>query len=252
MEQKVRINIAAETDRGKKRSKNEDYYGIFEPESQGLLEEYGLLAVVADGMGGTERGGRASRVAVEAIKDSYFGCKRDDVSSRLREAFLSANEAVFSEVAQGVEHSAGTTCTAAVFLGNELYVANAGDSRGYLLRGGRIEQLTTDHSLTSRLIKEGRIRKEEARNHPGRTVLTSSIGMRKNFIVDITGPIRLLPQDRVLLATDGLFNMVDDEKIAEILSSSSPEVVCAELINGANRAGGVDNITVIVAEVVQY
>ncbi len=251
MEQRVKVNIAAGTDRGKKRSKNEDYYGVFEPESQDLLEKYGLLAVVADGMGGTERGGRASKVAVETIRDSYFACKRDDVSSRLREAFLSANEAVFSKVAQGVEHSAGTTCTAAVFLRNELYIANAGDSRGYLLRGGQLEQLTTDHSLTSRLIREGRIGREEARNHPGRTVLTSSIGMRKNFIVDITGPIRLLHHDRVLLATDGLFNMLDEEKIAEILSNGSPEFVCAELIKGANKAGGIDNITVIVAEIVQ-
>ncbi len=245
------IDIWAQTDRGRRRRKNEDYFGIYKPEDEKVLNEYGILTVVADGMGGTDRGGMASKVAVETISRTYYESKSIEVPSRLREAYLRANETVFREVARGVEHAAGTTCTAAVFLRGTLFVANAGDSRAYLFKDGDLEQLTQDHSLISRLVKQGKVSKEEAKTHPTRTVLTSSIGMTKRFTVDITGPVELSEHDRVLLSTDGLFNMIEDEEIGEILAGGTAKDACSQLVKSANKAGGIDNITVIVVDVLR-
>ena len=240
--------MEALTDKGKKRSKNEDYFGIFQPESEEGLDTYGILAVVADGMSGTFVGYKASRMAVETISSVYFKSEEGGARERLREAFEAANERILNELAGGRELTTGTTCTAAVFLGDRLYIGHAGDSRGYLIQEGRIEQLTRDHSEVWEAVQRGEMSMEEARRDPRRNVLTSSIGMTSEFFVDVTGPIEIVPSDRVLLCTDGLTNMLDDSEILKIAAGEEPKKACARLVKAANRAGGKDNITVIIAE----
>jgi serine/threonine protein phosphatase PrpC len=264
----MRYLFGAASDRGSVRERNEDYYGIFVPESDAVIESLGVLAVVADGMGGHLSGAAASKKSVEVMGSVYFegtgaavrekghGGELHESRSpmtasavnRLRWAFLEANRQVFESVGEGHNGMAGTTCTAVVLLAGAIHIAHAGDSRAYLLRDERFSQLTEDHSVVGEMVRKGMLSKEEAVRHPHRNVITKAVGLRGNVDVDIAESIAVEKGDRILLCSDGLFSMLGDDEIAAIAAKGTPEKACQKLVKRAKEEGGVDNITVIIAE----
>jgi serine/threonine protein phosphatase PrpC len=260
--------FAAESDRGSVRERNEDYYGIFVPESDEIVRSLGMLAVVSDGMGGHLSGAEASKKSVEVMGRVYYdgtgaavierghgGALRESRSAlsapavnRLRWAFLEANREVFEIVGEGRNGTAGTTCTAIAALPELIHVAHAGDSRAYLLSKGVFSQLTEDHSVVGEMVRKGVLSKEEAVRHPHRNVITKAVGLRADLDVDILESVAVAPGDRILLCSDGLYSMLGDAEIAKIMLDDSPEKICKRLVKRAKEAGGSDNITVVVAE----
>jgi len=260
--------FGASSDRGSVRERNEDFYGIFVPETDALLETLGVLAVVADGMGGHLSGAAESKKSVEVMGNVYYegtgaavrekghggtlhesrGEPTASAVNRLRWAFHEANRQVFETVGEGHNGMAGTTCTAVVLLPGEVHIAHAGDSRAYRLRKGRIEQLTEDHSVVGEMVRKGMLSKEEAVKHPHRNVITKAVGLRGKLEIDIVESVPLEKEDRILICSDGLFSMIGEEQIAEIGMEGTPEKACQKLVKCAKEAGGSDNITVIIAE----
>lgn len=239
--------IVADTDRGLVREKNEDYYGIFEPEANDLIERLGVLLIVSDGMGGHFSGAEASRASVELISEIYFDATGGEPVERLKHAFGAANDYIFDDIGKGVESMAGTTCTAALLFPEFAIVAHAGDSRAYIFRKDEVEQLTVDHSVVGEMMRKGVLTKEEARNHPHRNVITRAMGLRRGVQVDIIESVPFWPGDTLLLCSDGLTSMVREEDITKIVTSLPPEEAARALIIRAKKEGGNDNITVVLA-----
>lgn len=264
----IKYIFAAESDRGSVRERNEDYYGIFVPDADELVESLGVLVVVSDGMGGHLSGAEASKKSVEVMGRVYFegtgaetkgktpggggfdskAALAASAVNRLRWALLEANRQVFEHVGDGRNGMAGTTCTAVVFLPSKIHIAHAGDSRAYLVRRGEIAQLTEDHSVVGEMVRKGMLSKEDAQKHPHRNVITRAVGLRGSLEVDIEESLVVELGDRVLLCSDGLFTMLGEDEIAEIASSGVPEKACQRLVKRAKEEGGEDNITVVIAE----
>ncbi|MDQ1375037.1 MAG: family protein phosphatase, partial [Actinomycetota bacterium] len=210
------------------------------------------LFAVADGMGGHAAGEVASLTAVEALKAAF---PRNESADGLADAVREANRAVWRRAAEQPElRGMGTTVTATALVDDEgeelLAICNVGDSRGYLLRDGELDQITEDHSLPEEMVRRGELSPEEAATHPQRHILTRVLGMDEEIEVDC---FRVLPYrgDRILLASDGLTNEVSDDQIASILRRlSDPEEAAAELVRQAKANGGSDNITVVVIDVI--
>lgn len=248
----VRITCEARSDVGRKRKGNED--ALF-------LNEEQKLFVVADGMGGHAAGEVASRVAVEAIAEFValtggnqeitwpFGLD-DSISyegNRLKTAVRHANSRVLEATRESAEYEGMATTVAAVLVdGDTANLAHVGDSRIYLYHGGRIEQLTRDHSWVNEQIETGAISPEQARSHPLRNVVTRALGGRADLLVDIQSR-RMAPGDMLLLCSDGLTTMVQDAEIARILGEAGGDVqkAATALVSEANEKGGEDNITVL-------
>ena len=200
-----------------------------------------LLVGVADGMGGAVGGEIASSVAMEAAV-------QNDVAPA--ERVKAANEAVRARVRQEPFLTGmGTTLTIADLDPNGMAkLGHIGDSRAYLLRDGALTQLTTDHSLVEELRAAGKITKEEMRTHPQRNLVTRSLGMSHDMPIDSLEH-QLEPDDRLLLCSDGLTEMLEDETVAELLGSKeTPEEAAWALVDASNDAGGIDNISVVVVE----
>lgn len=243
------FSIVAVSDRGSVRPRNEDYFGIFDPESDELADQCGVLVVVADGMGGHLSGAEASRTVVNALAETYFhDCREgEEAIDRLARAFREANRTVFMTVGEGRQGLAGTTCTALALFPDSVHLVHAGDSRAYLVRGGAISQLTKDHSVVGEMVRNGMLSKEEARRHPRRNVITKAVGLREEVDPDTHAAIPVTSGDTLVACSDGLFSMLGDDAIAEIVSALPPDKACRELIKKANAKGGEDNITVVVA-----
>ncbi len=239
--------IVASTDRGSVREKNEDYFGVFEPESEEAAGGLGILVVVSDGMGGHFSGAEASRTAVEVISDVYFEESEGDSLERLKSAFEEANREIFELVGHGVDGMAGTTCTAALLFPEFAHVAHAGDSRAYLIRKGEIEQLTVDHSVVGEMMRKGMLTKEEARSHPHRNVITRAMGLQLEVQVDLIKSVDIWPGDVIMLCSDGLFSMISEEEMAEVISGMPPKEAAKKMIERAKEEGGTDNITIVIA-----
>ncbi len=220
------------------------------------------LVAVADGMGGHRGGKVASATAIETIEQSG---EEFEVADDYAVLVQSANIAVLERAAGDPElQGMGTTMVAlGIFRSapaddgddapepvERLVIANVGDSRGYSLRDGELVQITEDHSLVETLVREGRITREEAEHHPNRNVVTRALGVEPEVLVDLW-EFTPTPGDRYLLCSDGLFNEVADNQIASTLRRlSDPEEAAAELVRLANEAGGRDNVSVVVADVV--
>lgn len=237
-----RIATSALTDPGRVRSENQDCCAEFENGAGARL------LVVADGMGGHARGDIASREAVAAI-GSVFRAATGEPGSVLAEAFAAANARVHQ---LGTEHASdlgmGTTAVA-LWIGSEgAWVAHVGDSRAYRWREGRLDQLTVDHSWVVQEIRQLRMTWEEAARHPRRSALVRSIGTGPEVEVDVER-VDLAPEDRVLLCSDGLWDELEESAIAEVLGSLEPSDCTRRLIDLANRAGGHDNVTAVVARI---
>ena len=231
----MKVQVGVATDIGRVREGNEDSYLIEPP-----------LYAVADGMGGHRGGEVASQLALETIEDLF---RKDEGS--LVEQVRSANHAVFMQSQEDTAVSGmGTTLTAALVEGSQLQLAHVGDSRAYLLRADSLRQLTADHTLVARMVKTGEITEAEAEVHPHRNVLTRSLGTEADVQVD-EDVVGLLDGDRLLLCSDGLTGMVTEDQIKAILETEpDPQRASDRLIKAANRAGGIDNITVVVLDAI--
>jgi len=246
---RMTVTVRAATDVGLKRGHNEDSYGVWQPDDEIELERRGVLFAVADGMGGSRGGEVASRLAIETLTNAWRETQAEDLVSELRAAVEAANRRVYRESTIQPDLSGmGTTCTAAVIRGAELYVAHVGDSRAYLIRGGRIEQLTQDHSLVAQLVRDRQLTPQQARTDPRRNMVTRSVGIGSDVEVDAARVRETLrPGDTIVLCSDGLHGLVTDDEICAAASNGDLDHASDTLIDLAKQRGGYDNITVILA-----
>ena len=233
----MRYVWATATHRGMVRDQNED--SVF-PGSSGESDD-GVLVIVADGMGGDVAGEVASRIAVNAAASSDL-----DPVDRV----AAGNRAIREEVARdpGLE-GMGTTMTLLKIDDDIATFGHIGDSRAYLLRDGDLTQLTADHTVAAEYVAKGELSPEEAATHPQRHMLLRTLGLTRFVNVDEV-EVKLQKGDRILMCSDGLTEMVGDTEIGETLAEGTPDEVVWELVEKANEAGGVDNISVAVIEAI--
>ena len=205
---------------------------------------------VADGMGGHQAGEVASKMAVESLSRQLRAGHPEDFAKNLREGVLQANIDIYNASRQDGSHRGmGTTLTAALIQGNELFLAHVGDSRAYLIRDDNIGSLTEDHSLVQEMIRHGGITREQAREHPHRNVLTRALGTDPRVDVDLMN-MKLQKGDTLVLCTDGLYGLVSDNRILELVcSATNLEQAVKGLVTESLNNGGMDNISVIVVEI---
>ena len=238
----LRLTVGVRSDVGRVRSENEDAYGCYPSEAP-------CLFVVADGMGGHDDGARASRLAVETVRDAFFDEPERPLEERLRGAVEAANAVVHEEArASGAARPMGTTCTALAFGEGEAAVAHVGDSRAYRVQVGGITQLTEDHTLVEALRREGALTDAEAERHPQRHALLRAVGIGPEVEVDVVRLRPPAPGDAFALCSDGLAPVADDE-IHDAVRRASPQEAADALVRLANERGGPDNVTVLVVEV---
>lgn len=230
------------TDIGKKRTMNQDYIYISD-DPVGRLPN---LYMVADGMGGHNAGDYASRQATQTMIDFIKDCDYENPVTVLKYAIIRANEKLLEDAANNPELSGmGTTIVACVVVDDQLYVANIGDSRLYLIGTDSIHQITMDHSLVEEMIRSGKLDRENVRNHPEKNIITKAVGAAKDIMPDFF-ELEMKPEDKVLLCSDGLSNMVEDDEIEDIIKEEdSLEQAVERLIERANYYGGRDNISVV-------
>ncbi len=238
------IRAFSVTDIGKKRKLNQDYVYVSETPIGNLPN----LFIVADGMGGHNAGDYASKCTVETIIREVRGCFEKNPVRILGKAIRIANDQIRRKAGEDESLSGmGTTVVAATCLGHYLQVANVGDSRLYII-GSEIRQITTDHSLVEEMVRMGGIDRKAARNHPDKNIITRAIGALDTVEIDFFHE-ELKPGELVLLCSDGLTNMLEDEEIGAILKEPvSMEEKAQRLIEAANDNGGKDNITVIIID----
>jgi protein phosphatase len=242
------VIVAHRTDQGREQYENQDSVIYLRDERDGCH-----LLVVADGLGGTVCGQVASQLATQTIRQSFFSTFGSSltVNQRLELAVAEANRMVLHRANRDRHcRGMGTTCAALVLTAEAAHLAHAGDSRIYLIRAGRIMQLTRDHSRAQRMLDDGLITEEEAANHPDRNWLDRALGLRPDLLPDIRPePIRLRDEDAFVVCTDGLTNLVRDEEIFRIVRRAPVERACEALVALANERGGHDNITVAIARI---
>ena len=226
------IRSAAATDTGRVREANEDAF-LMEPP----------MFAVADGMGGHAGGEVASALALETLRTTHESS--GDISAGVREANVAVHE---RQAGDPDLAGMGTTLTAMLIDDGGVRVVHVGDSRAYLLRDGKLTQITEDHTLVRELVQEGQLTPEQARVHPQRSMLTRAIGI--DAVVDIDEAlIQPMNGDRLLLCSDGLTGMLTDEEIRDLLMEEDRQDAADRLVLAANAAGGVDNTTVVVLDV---
>lgn len=240
------IRSYALTDIGQKRQLNQDYIYRSEVPVGNLPNVF----IVADGMGGHNAGDYASRLAVETVVEEIKASFERNPVKILNNAIGRANGQLRKRARENRAFSGmGTTIVAATCIGRYLEVANVGDSRLYVI-SDEIRQITEDHSLVEEMVRMGGLDREMARNHPDKNIITRAVGARRDVEVDFFN-VELQTGDLVLLCSDGLTNMVDDEMICRILKGDGNlEDRVEELMRTANQNGGKDNISVIVIELV--
>jgi PPM family protein phosphatase len=231
---------AGVTDTGRKRRHNEDAYVVDPP-----------LFAIADGMGGAQAGEIASQLAAAALEEGREG--DHDGETRVVSLIQEANRRVHQRSLEDPHASGmGTTMTVALVGDGIVWIGHVGDSRAYLLRDGRLQQLTDDHSLVAELVRSGKVRADEAQMHPQRSVITRAVGTDPDVDVD-TFPIEPRPGDVFLICSDGLTDMVDDATIRDTIERNRGDLDAAAraLVGLANRSGGEDNITVVAFEIAE-
>lgn len=238
-------------DKGIRRNNNQDF-----SHAELLTTDQGQIGlfVVADGMGGHNKGEVASRLATESFVGAFRQYLEEERQSQeklgfrrmIRRAFDQANKKVYSLSKQDeIYRGMGTTMVVALSNQKKLIVANVGDSRLYFLRGEEIRQITVDNSYVQELVEEGVLMPEQAKTHPDRSRITRAVGTEQELKIDFY-EIGLQAGDKVLLCSDGLSDMLDEKEIEKLLASyEEPKDCCEKLVEEANRKGGRDNITVI-------
>ncbi len=228
------MNFAAKTDKGKVRDNNEDFYFVKDN-----------IMIVADGMGGHNAGEVASKLAVE-IAYKVLCESEGSFEEKIGKAICEANREVHS-MATGDRAGMGTTIDIGIYDNGCLYIGHVGDSRVYVIRDMQAEKITEDHSYVEMLVSKGELTKEEAENYPMKNMITRAIGVDETVECDFYR-VEVKKGDKVLFCTDGLSNMVSEERMTEIVSEKNVDDAVNILVKEAIEAGGKDNITVIAAE----
>jgi protein phosphatase len=232
---------SALTDTGRRRPHNEDTFVCDPP-----------LFAVADGVGGAQAGEIASRLAAAALEERRPEAQGEDT---LAELLREANDRIYRQALDDPA-LAGMGTVVTTLLVDEpagtVAIGHVGDSRAYRWRGGRLDQLTPDHSLVGELVRAGRLSTEEAEQHPHRSVITRAVGTEPSVDVH-TDTHTVEPGDLYLICSDGLTDMVRDAQIAELIAAAdnNPDTATEALIDAANRAGGIDNITIVLFEILE-
>ncbi len=238
------MKLYAMTDVGRKREVNQDYVYVTDQP----VGPFPNFLAVADGMGGHKAGDFASKYTVNTVLEELKKTPLDKPEEILRNIVSIANHKLIEVAATDVKlEGMGTTLVAGTIVGNTLYFANVGDSRLYLINE-KIRQISKDHSLVEEMVRLGGIKAEEAKNHPDKNIITRAIGVKEDVEADIY-EYRLKKGDVILMCTDGLSNMVEDEDMFDIVKGARDVVEAVEmLIEKANSNGGRDNIGVVLAE----
>ncbi len=241
------MKLAGKTDVGRVRQENQDDYRA------GELPGGAVWALVCDGMGGAKGGREASQGACNVIEnffqEQYAQCGAGQEEPFLKKALLYANRFVFQKAAhEEALAGMGTTAVCALVRSGNVYLCHAGDSRAYLIRDGKLTQLTHDHSYVQELVDCGTITEEEAEHHPQKNIITKALGVDYRLEPEFTAA-KLKREDRLLLCTDGLTNMVPVEEMEELLAQGAFYDLPDSLIEAANAHGGSDNITALLLAV---
>jgi protein phosphatase len=231
------------SDIGCTRPVNQDSGRIFLPSNS----PKGVLAVVADGMGGHKGGEVASQLAIEVIGNTYYS-EADDPQSALLRAFAQANSAIYFTAAQNPDlQGMGTTCAAVAILNGIAYATHVGDSRVYMVRGGEIYLMTEDHSAVMEMVKLGTLTLAEARHHADKNVITRALGSRPQVEASQwSEPLPVRIGDKFIICSDGLYDRMEDSEIRSAVLAQSSAGACQTLIDLAKQRGGYDNITIAV------
>ncbi len=242
------MEVACLTDVGRQRENNEDSFLYWESDVESEFRLKGRLAVIADGMGGYEGGQEASRLAVDTVRHVYEDKFHDSPQATLVDGLNSAHQIIQRYGEQHPEFQGmGTTCTALSVVDHQLNFAHIGDSRLYLVRSESVSRLTRDHSYVGRLVESGIVREEDAESHPQRHILTAALGSGRELTPDIPEqPVELRSGDTLLLCTDGLWSLVNEQDLGRIIRGNTPAQACRQLINIALERGGPDNITALI------
>lgn len=234
----------AKTDIGAKRQTNQDYV-FCSMQPVGSLPN---LFIVADGMGGHKAGDLASRYTVEKFLETVRQSKVENPISVIEEAVRCANSALIQKAKESIDYDGmGTTLVVATILEKSIYIANVGDSRLYLINN-EIQQITRDHSLVEEMISLGEIDRKKARTHEKKNIITRAIGVDSDVVADFF-EIEYSKGDLIMMCTDGLSNMIEDEEIKKVVNEGDQiQNIVEDLIKLANKNGGKDNISVILIE----
>ncbi len=236
------MRSSGKTDTGSKRSNNQDsiYYS---DKPVGPLPN---LYIVADGMGGHRAGDQASQMAIDIAVDFIKKSTIENPVAVLKRAMIYSNNEIYKTASRDPDlRGMGTTMVAAVVQDDKLYVANIGDSRLYAV-GNDIKQITMDHSLVEELIRDGKLERKKGRNHPEKNIITKAMGSKEEVIPDFF-EIDINPEDKYLLCSDGLSNMVEDDEIRDIVVENEDlRDAVDSLVDRANYYGGADNISVVI------
>jgi serine/threonine-protein kinase len=246
----MEVTYAELSSPGPVRPKNEDFVGFWMPSDAKEKRERGIIAVLADGVGGLGKGEVASRLAVETVLNKFREAKPSETpQSILNQVFYAANLAVYDKGMENHGRSRMATTLAAVVLrGNKITVGNIGDSRVYLVRSGSIKQISTDHSYVAMQRKLGIITEDESRRSEHRSVLTRSVGHDPVVRTDIDEEV-LTKGDRVVLCSDGLYGFIKDTDICNIVSRCTPAQACRQLVALAEQCGTDDNVSTQVLQI---
>lgn len=243
------LESAQNTDRGKKRTNNEDWVTGFEPTDPVEIRNSGSLYIVADGVGGASLGERASQYAADKVLFEFFQESGTPPAVRLEKAIRQACREINDYARNNNLARMATTMVAANIRGNVLTVANVGDSRCYLIRSGKLVQITHDHNITAELVRNGAITAEYAKTSKSSNTLSRSIGGEPDVDVDIFADIDLYPGDMLVLSSDGLTRYLENDDLLRLTADGSAEQISRHLVDFANAAGGADNTSVYVIKV---
>ena len=249
------LRISVITDTGKVRRANQDAY-FAEPIPADKLATHGRLLIVADGMGGHAAGEVASALAIDIVSRSYYDAELASDGApgpHLRKAFQEANVAILRSGTRNLDqYGMGTTCTAILLREGSYWCSHVGDSRVYRLREGKLECMTTDHTLIKQMVDQGEISEQEAERLSIRHILVRAMGIDENLQIDISeAAIALRPEDKLLICSDGLHSVLSDEQIAGYMNGLEGDEALRKLVVETNDAGGPDNITIVLVEPIE-
>ena len=251
LSRQLRLDVAQLTDVGRKRPHNEDNMAYVIPKDEQAMARKGALFIVADGMGGHAAGEVASEIAVDTVTKAYYEDENEDIPLSLINAIKRANTIIHQRAGENTMRSGmGTTCVAAVLCGNVAFIANVGDSRAYIVHQTQARQISQDHSWVEEQVRAGLLTHDQARSHAQRNVITRCLGTQTDVEVDVF-PEPLSEGDTLVLCTDGLSGSIGEEDLTSIINQFVPQESVYHLVERANENGGPDNITAIVARVLE-
>jgi protein phosphatase len=250
-ESELRIVVGAASDAGG-RSGNEDavYLGpLTGSDASSPDAQADFLLAVADGMGGHRGGEVASKLAIDTIQTAFSGVPGGDLALLLKQAFRQANEAIYERGQANGEEAMGTTLVVAVIRGKYATIASVGDSRAYLARANRLNQITKDHSFVAEQVSRGAMSEAQARQSAQRNILTHALGHRPKLETKLPSvfEITLLAEDRLVLCTDGFYDVLEEDEMLRMVLAHEPPEAARELVGAAVQRGATDNVSAVVA-----